>query len=149
MLRFQARSPRLSAGLAAGAILGAAMAWGADAPDKLDPGAAEKGKVAYFRYCTPCHGHTARGDGSLAGDLRAPVPDLTTLAQRNNGTFPFERVVSVIDGRTIVRAHGTRDMPAWGEVFKKTEGTAASSPEAAVRNLAHYLWSLQAPVPAR
>jgi len=73
-----------------------------------------------------------------------PVPDLTTLARRNKGSYPFDRVVSLIDGRKTVRGHGTSDMPAWGDAFKRTEGTEAPSPEAAVRNLAHYIWSLQA-----
>jgi mono/diheme cytochrome c family protein len=143
----QFRVQKLAARLAAAAVLAHAgvTAVGAETPDKLDPAAAEKGKIAYGRYCTPCHGQTGRGDGSLAGDLRVAVPDLTTLTQRSKGSYPFEKVVNVIDGRTLVRSHGTRDMPAWGEVFKKTEGTAASSPDAAVRNLAHFVWSMQAP----
>jgi cbb3-type cytochrome c oxidase subunit III len=145
MSPFRPGSRKLVTCLAVAAVLAqpCVTAVGADTPDKLDPAAAEKGKIAYGRYCTPCHGQAGRGDGSLAGDLRVSVPDLTTLTQRSQGKFPFERVVNVIDGRTRVRSHGTRDMPAWGEVFQKTEGTAASSPEAAVTNLAHYLWSLQ------
>jgi hypothetical protein len=145
MSPFRFRSPKLTARLVVAAVLAQApvSAGASETPDKPDLAAAGKGKIAYGRYCTPCHGLSGRGDGSLAGDLRVPVPDLTTLTQRSKGSFPFERVVSVIDGRTMVRSHGTRDMPAWGEVFQKTEGTAASSPETAVTNLAHYVWSLQ------
>jgi mono/diheme cytochrome c family protein len=149
MSRFHGRSLKLIP-LAAVFLsqVGIRMA-GAEAPDKPDPVAAEKGKITYQRYCTPCHGQAGRGDGSLAGDLRTPVPDLTGLTRRNNGAYPFDRVVSLIDGRTPARAHGTSDMPAWGETFKKTEGTGASSPDAAVRNLAHYIWSLQAAAASR
>jgi hypothetical protein len=42
-----------------------------------------------------------------------------------------------------LRGHGTPDMPAWGDAFKRTEGTDAPTPKQAIRNLTHYLWSLQ------
>ena len=116
----------------------------AAAPEKPDLAAAVKGKVAYQRYCTSCHGRAGRGDGSLAGDLRVAVPDLTTLARRSNGSYPFERVVSVIDGRKPARGHGTPDMPAWGDAFTRTDGTPVASPEEVVQAVAHYIWSLQA-----
>lgn len=109
----------------------------------LVPAAAKKGQVTYERYCVSCHGPTGKGDGPIAPHLRVPVPDLTTLAQRSGGTFPYERVVRIIGSGEIVRAHGTEDMPAWGEAFKKTKGTDERTIEAAIRNLAQYLWSLQ------
>jgi hypothetical protein len=45
----------------------------------------------------------------------------------------------------IVRGHGTADMPAWGDAFKKTKGTETKTVEDAIRNLAEYLRSLQRP----
>jgi hypothetical protein len=33
--------------------------------------------------------------------------------------FPFARVYDVIDGRFEVATHGTRDMPVWGEVYRR------------------------------
>jgi len=33
--------------------------------------------------------------------------------------YPTDRVLSSIDGSRFVRAHGERNMPVWGEVFRK------------------------------
>ena len=108
-----------------------------------DGGRAAKGKITYGRYCVACHGPEGKGDGSLAGDLRVPVPDLTLLASRNGGTFPAERVSRIIAGGEVAHGHGTNDMPAWGDAFKKTKGTDEATVQAAIRNLAEYLHSLQ------
>jgi hypothetical protein len=48
--------------------------------------------------------------------------DLTTLAQRNGGALPVQPVWEMIDGRTPVPlgsfAHGSRDMPVWGDTYR-------------------------------
>jgi mono/diheme cytochrome c family protein len=108
-----------------------------------DAAAAAKGAVVYIRFCVSCHGPAARGDGPLAADLRVPVPDMTTLAARSGGSFPAARVERIIRSGEVLRGHGSADMPAWGEAFKKTKGTDARTPEEAIRSLTHYLWSLQ------
>jgi mono/diheme cytochrome c family protein len=127
-----------------GLVLAPASVRAADrAPDAA---AAAKGRVTYVRYCVSCHGPLAKGDGPLARDLRIPVPDLTTLAERNGGKFPQDRVAQVIQAGDTVRGHGTADMPAWGDAFKKTKGTGEATVEAAVRNLSQYLRTLQPPV---
>jgi mono/diheme cytochrome c family protein len=104
---------------------------------------AAKGKVTYSRYCVSCHGASARGDGPMAADLRIPPADLTTLSARSGGAFPFDAVAQAIDGRKSTRGHGTPDMPVWGEVFTRTQGTDAPSPASAVGRITHYLWTLQ------
>ena len=115
----------------------------APAEAKLDASAAAKGAIVYVRYCVSCHGKAARGDGPLAADLRVAVPDMTTLAARSGGRFPEGRVERIIESGEVLRGHGTPDMPAWGDAFKRTEGTLAPTPKQAIRNLTHYLWSLQ------
>jgi hypothetical protein len=40
--------------------------------------------------------------------------DLTVLARKNNGVFPIRAVYETIDGRKLIAAHGTREMPIWG-----------------------------------
>ena len=114
---------------------------------QYDPKLAARGKITYSRYCGSCHGPAGRADGPLARDLAVTVPDLTTLAARSNGTYPYDRVVGIITHGETRRGHGTADMPAWGDAFKKTEGIAAPTAEAAIRNLAHYVWSLQGEPP--
>jgi mono/diheme cytochrome c family protein len=116
----------------------------AQAPEKLDSGEATMGQVIYFRYCAACHGRDGRGDGPVASGLNRKPVDLTGLASKNKGTFPFEKVARSIDGRETPRAHGTPDMPVWGEIFSKTSGTDAPSVEAAVSRITHYVWSIQA-----
>ena len=79
--------------------------------------ASEFGKDEYVRSCAACHGVTGKGDGPAAKSLNRPPADLTKLAKDNNGVFPVSRVYDVIDGRIEVIAHGTRDMPVWGETY--------------------------------
>jgi mono/diheme cytochrome c family protein len=115
----------------------------ATAAEKLDPAAAAKGKVIYERYCASCHGQGGRGDGPVAAELRTATTDLTRLAEKSGGRFPFEAVAKAVDGRQTVRAHGAPDMPVWGEVFPKTKGTESPNVRSAVDRLTHYIWSLQ------
>jgi hypothetical protein len=75
------------------------------------------GKREYDANCAVCHGAAGRGDGPY-GPLPFSVPDLTQLARRNNGVFPFQRVYETIDGTLVVKAHGTRDMPIWGRDYR-------------------------------
>ena len=108
----------------------------------LDETLASSGQPIFRTYCGACHGKTAQGDGPLAKDLKVTPANLTKLSERNSGVFPFEMVMETIELGRSVRGHGTEDMPAWGAAFK----TTADSPEKArqmMRELAHYLWSLQ------
>jgi len=72
------------------------------------------GQLEYESNCAVCHGMSGTGDGPLAGLITEMTANLTTLAENNNGVFPFNLVYETIDGRRMVEAHGTRDMPAWG-----------------------------------
>src|SRR5262245_39563158 len=109
----------------------------------FDRSEATMGETIYYRYCAACHGREGRGDGPVAqGLVRKPI-DLTALASKNKGAFPFDKVARSIDGRETPRAHGAPDMPVWGEVFGKTTGTDAPSVEAAVSRITHYVWSIQ------
>ncbi len=74
-------------------------------------------RAVYLQYCGACHGPAGKGDG-IAGSFMSRRPaDLTVIAKKNKGEFPYMRVMRVIDGRDTVRAHGDPDMPVWGEVF--------------------------------
>lgn len=126
----------------------ATLAWSlpftaVQAADKADPVSAAKGKIIYERYCASCHGVTGRGDGTVAPELRVPPTDLTRLAEKAGGRFPEEGVTRSVDGRRTIRVHGTGDMPVWGEVFTRTEGTESLTVDSALRRVVHYIWSLQ------
>ncbi len=110
----------------------------------------EVGKHLFLRYCSACHGETAKGDG-IVSQLMSPKPaDLTQLAKKSaEGKFPFDAVVRSIDGRETVRAHGDPDMPVWGELFEaEAEAKAAPDPRTTARGkvvlITDYIESIQA-----
>ena len=72
--------------------------------------------------------------------MKSAPTDLTKLAARNNGKFPDVQVARVIEGSDEVAAHGSRDMPVWGEVFQKMNAATAKMRTA---NLTEYLQSIQ------
>ena len=94
-------------------------------------------------YCAVCHGQGAKGNGPAAPAMKVAVPDLTTIAQRNKGSFNAIEVEQIIrgTGKTATPAHGTEDMPIWGEVFR-AEDRAKSTLR--IGNLVTYLKSIQA-----
>jgi mono/diheme cytochrome c family protein len=70
----------------------------------------DPGKAEYQSSCAPCHGKDGKGNGPVSAQLKVLPPDLTVLAKKNNGVFPFNSVYEIIDGRKAVIAHGSRDM---------------------------------------
>jgi mono/diheme cytochrome c family protein len=78
------------------------------------------GKAEFQSSCASCHGTDGKGKGPVSEQLKIPPPDLTVLAKKNNGVFPTNAVYETIDGRKTVSAHGTREMPIWGERFNPT-----------------------------
>lgn len=99
------------------------------------------GKEMYLQYCASCHGKDGKGGGPATAALKAAPTNLTTLASRNNGTFPDVRVARVIEGSDELTAHGSRDMPTWGQVFHQMEGDTTM--KLRVANLTSYVKSLQ------
>lgn len=75
------------------------------------------GKSEFQSSCASCHGADARGKGPVGNQLKVAPPDLTMLAKNNNGVFPTNAVYETINGSKTVPAHGTREMPIWGERF--------------------------------
>jgi mono/diheme cytochrome c family protein len=79
-----------------------------------------KGPKLFKAYWATCHGQDAKGGGPVAASLRIAPPDLTRIAARNGGTFPFLQVQKIISGEQQSPAtHGTREMPAWGPSFSE------------------------------
>lgn len=107
--------------------------------------APQSGSELYSTYCASCHGRYADGAGPVSADMT--IPDLRYLSADNNGVFPGTELVRVIDGRSTVKAHGTRQMPAWGDAFADMEGANDTSAQARVmakiQALVAYLESIQ------
>ncbi len=51
---------------------------------------------------------------------------MTLLAKKNGGVFPINAIYQAIDGRLVVTAHGTREMPIWGYRYAPDLNMAAS-----------------------
>jgi mono/diheme cytochrome c family protein len=107
----------------------------------ITPITAVSGGATFNAYCTVCHGTLGQGDGPAAKALTKPPADLTQLTRKNNGKFPTMQVKTTIEGENSPMAHGTRDMPMWGPVFRSTEGTIS---DLRVKNLVDYIQSIQA-----
>lgn len=104
---------------------------------------AASGQEMYVNYCAVCHGNDGKGNGPAAAALKMPPKDVTTLAQKNGGKYPFMHVSSVIRGEGDLPAHGTKDMPVWGPLFWKMSQGHESQVQLRIANLNEYVESLQ------
>lgn len=113
---------------------------------EVDPTLAEMGSELYQRYCATCHGESGKGDGPTAGALKTRPADLTHIAARRGGKFPDGEIARFIDGRFETPAHGSREMPVWGERFGADIPAAGVSEEVTrgrIVVLVEYLKSIQ------
>ena len=101
------------------------------------------GKQLYSSHCAPCHGPDGKGGGPLATQLKVWPPDLTQLAKKNKGVFPSMRIAAVIDGEFDKAAHGSREMPIWGPVFRSMAHGHSDSAQLRINRVVKYLESLQ------
>jgi len=111
------------------AVLTAAMAvfWvdAGAAADQQPPTGSEAGRMIFSTICVSCHGKDARGGGPVAASLKTKPANLRLIARRRNGSFSHDEIGEYIDGRKAPLAHGTREMPVWGDSL----ATAAPEPE--------------------
>jgi mono/diheme cytochrome c family protein len=105
-----------------------------------DQGYVEKGQKLFRQYCAVCHGVEAKGNGPAAAELKKQPADLTVIQKRGE-KFPTYRIMTWIDGEKAVPAHGTREMPIWGTVFRRTKGETAQHGE--IYALMKYVESVQ------
>ena len=110
----------------------------------VKPTSAASGKEMYISYCAVCHGTAGKGDGPAASALKATPTDLTMLNKNNGGKYPAMKVSSAIRGDANVPAHGSKDMPVWGSLFRDLSQGHESEVQQRVANLTKYIESLQA-----
>jgi mono/diheme cytochrome c family protein len=128
--------------LSAAAAIGGAQTVPTVPPIVLDSVA---GRDNFERYCASCHGPGGRGDGPVASALRARPADLTTLARRNGGIFPRERVITQVMGTgRDLPAHGVQEMPVWGPIFRGLDSSDIRATQR-VNNVVSFIESLQGP----
>jgi len=109
------------------------------------------GEDAYTMACAVCHGADGKGDGQYAAMLAAKPADLTVLKKNDSDKiFPYLKVFQTVDGRAVVPAHGSREMPIWGAYFRGEPSVVAAEPygtellvRAKITALVDYIESLQ------
>ena len=69
----------------------------------------------FIQYCASCHGQDGLGDGPVAKSLSRPPANLRMLGDKYGMPLPARRIAELIDGRDSARAHGSHEMPVWGE----------------------------------
>jgi mono/diheme cytochrome c family protein len=125
------------------------MAAAQDAPKEqikrvpVKPTSAASGQEMYRSYCAACHGTDGKGNGPAAPALKVPATDLTTLAQKNSGKYPAFKVAAVIHGDDVMAAHGSKEMPIWGDLFWSMSGGHEAEVQQRITNLNKYIESLQ------
>jgi mono/diheme cytochrome c family protein len=102
------------------------------------------GPKLFHYYCASCHGPDGKGHGPAAASLKTEPIDLTLLAQRNGGKFPTDHVLYVLSNEGQQSVHGSKEMPVWGPIFRKTGGGDESMGRLRSHNLTDYLKSIQA-----
>jgi mono/diheme cytochrome c family protein len=154
------RTSRGGGGVARTALV---LAWLVAAPvGAAEDMALQQGKQLYMKYCASCHGQNGTGDGVVGAMLTPKASDLTQIAKKNDGRFPFYEVMLLINGRSptaqnqdtslpgLPKAHGDPGMPVWGEIFSRqemSEGTPMDLQLATtgkIMMITEYLQSIQA-----
>lgn len=125
-------------------LIGAALSAQVIKKGNAQPTPANSGKEMFNQYCAVCHGSGGKGDGPAANALKKRPADLTQLARKNNGAFPDLHVMNYITGEEAVAAHGSRDMPMWGQIFGTMNPNSDSVPKVRVRVLTEYIKAFQA-----
>jgi mono/diheme cytochrome c family protein len=109
----------------------------------LSPTSAASGQEMFTTYCAACHGVDGKGGGPAAAALKAPPANLTQLSATNGGAYPSFHVVQTLTAGSVV-AHGSAEMPVWGDLFRSLNGGSQIMTQMRVVNLTEYIKSIQA-----
>lgn len=109
------------------------------------------GKSTFNARCALCHGAEGKGDGEIAELFEVRPSDLTELAERNGGQYPFAEVYDIIVKGMEQRGHGDSTMPIWGDYFIAdaledrgvSPGDATEIAAGRVLSVVYYLESIQ------
>ena len=130
-------------------IVGAALVGGAFfAAVGVSAVPSEWARADYVNYCGSCHGLDGTGSGPMADQLKGKPTDLSLLAKNNDGRYTYPQVYWNIDGtwdEGNLRAHGSDEMPIWGDVFRR-EATGFNSymeTKGRIMAIIQYIESLQ------
>ena len=119
----------------------------------LSANADDIAKQDFVNYCASCHGTDGSGNGPMASELKTKPTNLTTLSKNNGGHFPYLSLRDSVAGTSNssnIRAHGSREMPVWGNVFRAEtgmvqgrQGGSYALAKARIQNIVDYLAEIQ------
>ena len=104
---------------------------------------AASGQEMFNSYCAACHGADGKGAGPAASALKVAPTDLSALVAKNGGKYPSLHVSSVLRGEAETPAHGSKDMPVWGPLFRHLSQGHDAEVQQRIANLNQYVESLQ------
>lgn len=110
---------------------------------KRKPAISPRGRDIFMDRCSACHGEDGKGNGPAVGALKIAPGDLTLLAKRNGGAFPAERVKNIVGDWVDITAHGSREMPIWGDLFHAKRPADQQIATDGFKSLVAYLESIQ------
>lgn len=105
---------------------------------------AASGKEMFAQYCASCHGAGGKGNGPAASSMKVAPADLTQLTKTHDGKYPADHLVAVLRFGSGPGAHGSKDMPVWGPLFKSLDKYHESAVQQRITNLVEYVETLQA-----
>jgi mono/diheme cytochrome c family protein len=133
-------------------VLSAALVSAAQQPEPriqnipIKQTSAANGRQMFSTYCAVCHGADAKGTGPAAKSMKVAPADLTQLSAKNGGVFPANHVSTVLDFGIENPAHGSAQMPIWGDLFRTLSPVAEDSQPLVhqrISNITDYLKTLQ------
>ncbi len=104
---------------------------------------ASSGHEMFNSYCAVCHGTDGKGAGPASSALKVPPTDLTQLSAKNGGKYPTMHISSVLRGEAETPAHGSKDMPVWGPLFRHLSQGHDAEVQQRIANLNQYVESIQ------
>jgi len=124
-------------------LVGLTILFVVNIPAKKNPAIGASGRDIYVDRCGACHGQYGKGNSPAVGSLKYVPPDLTLLAKRNGGTFPAERVRTMVAVSVDISAHGSQEMPVWGQLFHPKNAADQEIANEQFKSLVTYLELIQ------
>jgi mono/diheme cytochrome c family protein len=110
--------------------------------------AEDRARADFINNCAACHGVDGTGNGPMEGELKSKPADLTALTKNNGSDFPYLNIRRIIDGSIAtgkMRSHGSKEMPIWGDVFRRESISDQkwTDAQARIMNIVDYIASIQ------
>ncbi len=104
---------------------------------------AASGQEMYTNYCAVCHGADGKGGGPAASALKVAPHRSDRVGRKKQWQIPGPSRFQVLRGDAELAAHGNKDMPVWGPVFRHLSQGHDAEVQQRIANLNQYVASIQ------